>query len=90
MSAKVLQFVRAQVVEQPRRLERGNLDTAYAALHGKFTEVMITHAADDVGVLALIRFTADVLAEVSVHKPDGAKCLEFFLTELCRRAYSEP
>lgn len=88
MSAKVLQFVRTQIAEQqPRRLDERKLDAAYAELHGKFTEVMMTHAADDMGVLALIRFTADVLAQVSTHKSDGAKCLEFFLTELCWRAY---
>lgn len=89
MSAKVLKFVRAQIVEQPRRLNKRKLDAAYAALHGKFTEVMITHAADDIGVIALIRFTADALAEVSAHKADGGKRLEFFLTELCWRAYKE-
>jgi hypothetical protein len=88
VSAEVLQFVRAQIAEeQPRRLDKRKLDAAYAALHEKFTEVMITYAADDVGVLALIRFTADVLAEVSAHKLDGAQHLELLLTTLCRRAY---
>lgn len=86
MSAKVLQFVRTQIPGRRPDQFTMELNAAYAALHGRFTEVMMTHAANDVGVLALVRFAADVIAEVSDHKDRSAEHLEMLLEALCRRA----
>lgn len=84
MGAKVIHI--RSVISRRRSDEfKKELAAAYAALHGKFTEVMIHHAARDAGVLALVRFTADVIAEVGAHK-GGTVYVEELLAALGRRA----
>jgi hypothetical protein len=83
MSATVLQFVRSQI---PHRTEfKAELDTAYWRLHLRLTEVLLE--TGESGVLALVKLTGDILAQVRAHKgASGAAHVEELLAALCRQA----
>jgi hypothetical protein len=85
MSAKVLQFVRTQIPgRSPGEFTR-ELDTAYGRLSIPIAEVLLEFG--EAGVLALVRLTGDVLAEIRAHKgAHGAAHTEELLAALSQQA----
>ena len=82
MSAKVIP-IGTRVSRKPS-LERRKLDAAYHALAAKLIDVMLTHTDGDAGVLALVKLTGDVIAEVRAR--GRVRDAEMMLAALSRRA----
>ena len=82
MSTKVVPFVQARS-SRARGLDRRKLDAAYRALAAKLTDVMAAHMEGDAGVLAMVKLTGDVIAEVRAR--GRVRDAEMMLAAICQR-----